>query len=149
MGVMFRWIQNPQSVSPVFSSGRSVAFFQLVLLDPTDGVWSELQICYGKLPRLSLCVPPLRKKTQLYCGGSSNCSELFSDMLRLKMWAQSHGCLFCGAVASTSCFSVRLGEGPQKGIWVLGSVCCLTTYSSFPTEIWWCVGFSGLCKTLK
>lgn len=35
-------IQDPQSVSPVFSPRRSILFFQLVLIDLTDGIWSEL-----------------------------------------------------------------------------------------------------------
>lgn len=59
-------IQDPQSVSPIFSPRRSVAFFQLVLLDLTDVIWSELPLYYIMeiLPGLA-CVPLLRRKTQL------------------------------------------------------------------------------------
>lgn len=39
-------IQDPQLVFPVFSPWRSVAFVQIILLDLTDGIWSELPLHY-------------------------------------------------------------------------------------------------------
>lgn len=99
---------------------------------------------------LSLCVPLLRRKTQLCCGGCSNCSELFLDVSSWRCDLSPMGVFSCVAVISTSCFSVRLGEGSKIGIWVFGSVCCLSTYPSFPfRDIWCCLGFSGVCNTLK
>lgn len=137
---------DPQSVSPIFSPRRSVAFFQFVLLDLTDGIWSELPLYYIMeiLPGLA-CVPLLRRKTQLCWGCWSNCSELFLEVSGWRCDLSPMGVCSHVAVISTFCISVRLGESPKIGIWVFGSVCCLSTYSSFPYRdtvllgIFWCV----------
>lgn len=90
-------------------------------------------------------MPPLRRKTQLCCGGCSNCSELFLDISSWRCDLSPMGIFSCVAVISTSCFSVRLRESPKIGIWVFGSVCCQSTYSSFPYRdravcgFLWCV----------
>ena len=148
---MFRWIQVPHSVSPVFSPRKSVAFFHLVLLDPTDGSWSELQIYHvtESFPGLACVCHHSERKPSYTMEAAATALTSFWTYSSWGCDLSPMGLFSCVAVICTSCFSVWLGESPKIVIWIFGSVCRLSTYSSFPTEIWWCVGLSGLCKTSK
>lgn len=112
----------PQSLPPMFSSRRSVAFFEVVFLDPTEHLYSELQIYYimESFPGLT-CIYATTQK--------GNPEILWRQQQSLRALCTCSGWR-CGlspvvfffffffpcvsAVFSTSCFSLRLAQKVPK-----------------------------------
>lgn len=106
-----------------------VAFLQEVSLDPTDGIWSELQLCYITESFLGLA------RMCHHSAGKASSTVEAAAIAQSSFWACSFwrcdlspiGVLSCVTVICTSCFSVSLGESPKVVIWVFVGVCSLST----------------------
>lgn len=117
------------SVSSVF---LLLAFLQEVSLYPTDGIWSELHVCYvtESFPGLTCVCHHSARKSSSSVEAAAIAQSSFWTCSCWRRDLSPIGVLSCVTVISTSCFSVRLGESPKVVIWVFGGVYskCLEKY---------------------